>query len=167
MKSQTQFTAALLVLGGLALAASWGGSVARSNAADASRIHTACSGMGQPSVVHPGRSDRAAPVDRENQDLLSIQSETHRKVKALTLQETGLPDGSARDALERQVQQAKLDGELRFLALLAEKARSRGDLAEAARADRVAETLRCPWRPGTGVAQPLPEKLLPGEGGSR
>ncbi len=97
---------------------------------DARAATPAAGGSAPVSIVRPALS-------AAGRALLAIQEDAVRRVEALAKRMQGMPEGPARDALEREALEIKTRSEIEFLRAKANFARGRGDLAAA----RLAEDL--------------------------
>jgi len=94
--------------------------------------------------------------------LLAIQDDAVQRVQALVERMQHLPEGPAREALEREAADIKLQSEIEFLRTQALFARARGDLATVFLAETALARILHPVAVPTG-----PLQTKPGEAGGR
>jgi hypothetical protein len=99
----------------------------------------------------------------EEQVLVDVQEQGRRQVAELVATAKDLPDGPARRALERKVEEVKKQNRVDFLRVKVRFARERGDLAAAQEAEQRIELILNPPKP-PAVAPAAREKAPRGEG---
>jgi len=121
-------------------------------------IAPAPSGAAQPAPLV-----RARRLTAEETALVDVEEQGRRQVAELVAAAKALPDGPARRALERKVEEVKKQSRVEFLRVKVRFARERGDLAAAREAEQRIDFILNPPMP-PAVAPAAREKASRGEG---